>query len=355
MAYKELVSNYERTRRITPNQHVELVTIPEKRLARGSRIQSDYFESKPSDSVSPRTWESAMMRVITVVTAAREAIRMSRSYGNPDLVYSFPSTAVPPPHSSKKRGSTLATREAEPPSGKSTLAVRTSLDVPLVAARVCRSCGNPAHMLPACPVLYYTDTNTDHSCNWSESIVGQAWLANGEDMWQERLILPGYEIRQRYHPAGSPPFLMTTIKKAKNNYGSGNQSNQNQGNQGNQGNQAKETKVTTVTKVIKTKVIKVTKVTSTEETKTKVLVTKVLVGVIRGRIPVGANTTHPRGGPTCLPIQQDKIKVQMIIMLINLTCRTYLILCRSFYMPTKFQRLFKMNICMTLLLSPLTT
>ena len=45
MAYKELVSNYERTRRITPNQHVELVTILEKRLARGSRIQSDYFES----------------------------------------------------------------------------------------------------------------------------------------------------------------------------------------------------------------------------------------------------------------------------------------------------------------------
>ena len=107
---------------------------------------------------------------------------MSRSYGNPDLVYSFPSTAVPPPRSSKKRGSTLATREAEPPSGKGTLAVRTSLDVPLVAARVCRSCGNPAHMVPACPVLYYTDTNNDHSSNWAESVVGRAWLANGEAM-----------------------------------------------------------------------------------------------------------------------------------------------------------------------------
>ena len=95
MAYKELVSDYERTRRITPTQHVELVTILEKRLARGSRIQSDYFESKRSDPVSPRTWESAMMRVITVVSAAREAIRMSRSYGNPDLIYSFPSTSSP--------------------------------------------------------------------------------------------------------------------------------------------------------------------------------------------------------------------------------------------------------------------
>ena len=173
MAYKELVSNYERTRRITPNQHVELVTILEKRLARGSRIQSDSFESKRGDSMSPHTWETAMMRVITVVSAAHEAIRMSRSYGNPDLVYSFPSTAVPRPRSSKKRGSTLATREAESPSGKSTLAVHTSLDVPLVAARVCRSRGNPAHMLPACPVLYYTDTDTDtdHSCNCRSGMV----------------------------------------------------------------------------------------------------------------------------------------------------------------------------------------
>ena len=45
-----------------------------------------------------------MMRVITVVSAAREAIRMSRSYGNPELIYSFPSTAVPPPRLPKKRG-----------------------------------------------------------------------------------------------------------------------------------------------------------------------------------------------------------------------------------------------------------
>ena len=91
-------------------------------------------------------------------------------------------------------------------------------------------------MLPACPVLYYTDTNTDHTCNWSDSVLGQAWLAKGEVMWQERLILPGYENRQRFHPAGSPPFLMNNNKKAKNNHGSGNQGTQNQGNYGNQGN-----------------------------------------------------------------------------------------------------------------------
>ena len=91
-------------------------------------------------------------------------------------------------------------------------------------------------MLPACPVSYYTDTNNDHSSNWSESVVGRAWLANGEAMWQERLILPGYENCQRYHPAGSPLFLMYTNKKAMNNHGSGDQSNPNQGNQGSQGN-----------------------------------------------------------------------------------------------------------------------
>ena len=90
----------------------------------------------------------------------------------------------------------------------------------------------------------------------------------------------------------------------------------------------KVTKITKVTKVIlteatktkATKVTKVTKVILTAETKTKVLVTKVLVGVIRGRIPMGENTTHPRGGPTRLPIQRDKTEVQMIMMWIHLTC-----------------------------------
>ena len=93
---------------------------------------------------------------------------------------------------------------------------------------------------------------------------------------------------------------MTTNKKAKNGHGSGNQSNPNQGNQGNQGN--------------------FTKVILSAETKTEVLVTKVLVGVIRGKIPVGENTIHPKGHPTRLAIQRDKTKVQMIMMLIHLTC-----------------------------------
>ena len=85
--------------------------------------------------------------------------------------------------------------------------------------------------------------------------------------------------------------------------------------------EATKTKVTKVTKVTKiTKVTKVTKVILTAATKTKVLVTRVLVGVTKGEIPVGGNTIHPRGDPTRLPIQRDKIKVQMIMMLIHLTC-----------------------------------
>ena len=121
------------------------------------------------------------MRVIAIDTAARNAIRMSRSYGSPDTVYLFPSNAVPSSRSSKKRGSALMTRDGDAPSGKGTIAVRTSLDVPLVAAtRVCCSCGNPAHTLNDCPALYFTDTNNDHSCNWADSIVGKAWLANSE-------------------------------------------------------------------------------------------------------------------------------------------------------------------------------
>ena len=44
------------------------------------------------------------MRIISVVTTARATIRMSRSYGNPDTVYSFPSTAIPAPRSARKRG-----------------------------------------------------------------------------------------------------------------------------------------------------------------------------------------------------------------------------------------------------------
>ena len=74
-----------------------------------------------------------------------------------------------------------------------------------------------------------------------------------------------------------------------------------------------------VTKATPIKVTKETKVILTAVTKTKVLVTRVLVGATKGKIPVGVNTINPKGDPTRLPIQQDKTKVQMIMMLIHLT------------------------------------
>ena len=77
MAYRELITDYERICRITSAQQAELVSILEKRLARGSRIQADYLESKRNDSVSPNTWEVAIMRIISVVTTSRATIRMS--------------------------------------------------------------------------------------------------------------------------------------------------------------------------------------------------------------------------------------------------------------------------------------
>lgn len=151
--------------------------------------------------MSPNIWVAAILRIILVVMTARATIRMSRSYGNPDTVYSFPSTTIPPPRSVRKRGSTLAIREAETVSGKSTF-----FDVPPVASsRVCRSCENPAHVLKDCPAFYYTDANNNHYCDWSESVVGKVWLANGEVMWQEGLILPGYEDCWLHNPKGSEP------------------------------------------------------------------------------------------------------------------------------------------------------
>ena len=52
MAYKELTTDYQRSRRITPTQHLDLSAVLEKRLPKGGRIQADYFESKRSDNIS---------------------------------------------------------------------------------------------------------------------------------------------------------------------------------------------------------------------------------------------------------------------------------------------------------------
>ena len=55
MAYKEIATDHERVRRITALPHDELISILEKRLPRGSRIQADYVTHKSRDNESPKT------------------------------------------------------------------------------------------------------------------------------------------------------------------------------------------------------------------------------------------------------------------------------------------------------------
>ena len=159
--------------------------------------------------------------------------------------------------------------------------------------------------------MYYSDTNNDHGCNWSDSFVGKAWLAQGEVMWQERLILPGYETRERYHPAGAPPYLMCNNKKHKGNQGGGKGSNPNQGNQnhgsGNRGNQNQGNQnQTTRTATKGTAALGVTKVVA-EGTKERTL--------------EGVDTTRPKGITTRALAQQTN-KVHMIMMSIPLISLT---------------------------------
>ena len=107
-------------------------------------------------------------------------------------------------------------------------------------------------MLGEYPILYYSDSNTDHSADWENSTLGMAWAAVKFTEWQQNPVLPGYEDRVQYLLKDSKPYLMSNDnKRAKNSQGSGNNpnasdgsdhsnqgqggNNQNQDNQGNQG------------------------------------------------------------------------------------------------------------------------
>ena len=186
----------------------------------------------------------------------------------------------------------------------------------MAAARVCRSCGDPKHILADCPVMYYSDTNNDHGCNWSDSFVGKAWLAHGEVMWQERLILPGYETRERYHPAGAPPYLMCNNKKHKGNQGGGKGSNPNQGNQnqgsGNRGNQNQGNQNQGYGNQNNQ---------NRNQGNPGPGVTKVVAEGTKGRTLEGVDTTRPKGITTRAPALQTN-KVYMIMMSIPLISLT---------------------------------
>ena len=144
------------------------------------------------------TWLKTMLRIGQVVAEARSMMNLIKSYGNPDVVYSFPTSAVPPDVGKKGTGRTsvkapsptppaasrsLTTTVRTPASYVPTqhgLAVCASTEVPLVQVfRACRSCGSKAHLLVEFPAVYYSDSNTDHQAEWEGSTVGMAWAAVG--------------------------------------------------------------------------------------------------------------------------------------------------------------------------------
>ena len=122
------MSTYERSKGpLSETQHAELIQILEKLLAKGSQIQQDYLRAKADDNTPPHTWYSTMLR-IGQVAEARAMMNLIKSYGNPDVVYSFPASAVPPDVGKKETSGASAKAPSPTPSASSrsvTATVRT--------------------------------------------------------------------------------------------------------------------------------------------------------------------------------------------------------------------------------------
>ena len=193
------MSNYERSKGpLSETQHAELILILEKRLGKGSQIQQDYLKAKAAYNSPPHTWYSTMLRIGQVLAETRAMMDLIKSYGNPETVYSFPAAAVPPDVGKKETSRASAKAPSPTPSASSRsptatvrtpssyvptqhgLSIRASTEVLLEPNfRPCRSCGSKAHLLNECPVLYYSDANSDHQTDWESSTVGMAWAAVG--------------------------------------------------------------------------------------------------------------------------------------------------------------------------------
>ena len=174
--YNELVSNYERSKGpLSETQHAELILILEKRLAKGK----DYIKAKAADNSPPHTWYLTMLRIGQVLAEARAMMNLIKSYGNPETVHLFPASAVPSDVGKKETSRASAKASSPAPSASSRsvtatvrtpssyvpthgLSVRASTEVPLVSMfRPCPSCGAKSHVLADCPVLYFSDSNTN--------------------------------------------------------------------------------------------------------------------------------------------------------------------------------------------------
>ena len=144
--YNELVSNYDRSKGpLTEIQHAELIQILEKRLAKGSQIRQDYLKAKAADTSPPNTWTwyKTMLRIGQVLAEARSMMNIIKSYSNPDVMYSFPTSAIPDvgkkesrhslPHHLQRLDHSL--RQCVP----LVRTFRLSMDSPSVRRRKCRS------------------------------------------------------------------------------------------------------------------------------------------------------------------------------------------------------------------------
>ena len=179
--------------------------------------------------------------MLEVLDNARKLISRSKSYGPTNVVYSFPSGAIPPMLTGVEPlgqldSVTLTTLRKVP------LTHRVDTSIPqLVDQKACRSCGSKNHLLAECPVLYYSDANNDHQTDWHLSNLGKAWLAQGYTEWQNELELPGYEERKLFMPKGTKPFMMgDSNKRARHNNASegvNNNNNNNYNGNNNMGNQ----------------------------------------------------------------------------------------------------------------------
>ena len=125
------MSNYERSKGpLAETQHAELIQILEKRLAKGSQIQQDNLKAKAADTSPPNTWTwlKTMLRIGQVLPDARSMMDLIKSYGNPEVVYSFPSSAMPPDVGKKETGRASVKAPSPIPSASSrslTATVRT--------------------------------------------------------------------------------------------------------------------------------------------------------------------------------------------------------------------------------------
>lgn len=207
---------------VTAEQERELIISLEKRLEHGNQIKIDYVAARGSNTTLPDdTFMQCKRRIMLVLASARKKINEVKMYGSIDKIYSSPTPAIMPFNPNRQPQIKLATRD--PVTGQSTakqiLATRTDSTAvpPLARSACCHSCGSEEHILTDCPVLYWSDTNTDHHIDWINSKVGKLWAQQGHKKRMPELIRPGYEKLVLLQPLGTPPNAMNSVADNNNN------------------------------------------------------------------------------------------------------------------------------------------